>query len=136
MIEISGKILNFYTCDNQGDLILPDCSVDFIDDTVPPLINWTDSVGIARLFKQDDGVYATMVLEDDVFEKMKILKPCIGGKVFEKQQVKLLTKATSDGLMANVNLLTRIVIDNVNLDQQNQDHSIKKLEEMKNDARA
>ena len=134
MIEITGKILNYNTCDSQGDVVTPETTIDFIDDRVPLLLDWGDPIGVADLVRKEDGIWATITIDDPQnIEAMGKLKPCIGGKILKKTPVTLYSKSTSDGLKTELKMLEQIVIDTVSLSLENCDRTIKNLEEMQND---
>lgn len=137
-VVITGCILNFNEYDRQGEVI-SDCDIEF-EQEIPMNHEWGDTVlsqlGFARLEKRPEGVWAKMtfrVEDPDFFTVVKKMKPCIGGTVYEKEELSVY--GVEDGVRrkTNLNILKKIKISSIGICLANVDHGIKTLEEMEND---
>lgn len=133
---ITGKILNFNEYDLQGEIISSDCVVDFSPEMI--LVEETQAgaeeppVGIARLSKKVDGIWAEMRIDKD-YVNIKHLIPFVNGKVIKKEILPVYTSVGSEsGSKKEVKLLTHINITHIGLTTKQSDPTIKTLEEMKN----
>ncbi len=135
-IVIEGCILNFNSLDRQGEIIYADCEVEF-PETVPMRYEWGEEpqswLGFASLEKRKDGVYAKMhfrIEDPAVLEAVKILKPCIGGTVYNKEHFPIFGVEGDVRRKTNLNILKNISINAVGICQINTDYGIKTLGEM------
>lgn len=136
---ITGKILSFDTYDLQGDIVPSDCVVDFSPEMI--LVVETEKgsaeppIGIARLKKKADGIWAEMRIDRD-YPYIKGLIPFVNGKVLKKDILPVMNSVSSERnpKPVDVKLLKHISVTFIGLTTKQSDPTIKTLEEMKNES--